>query len=68
MSYAGQVLLKRIQPWVPFVLMVIVIVTGLSGTGRVATGDAPHILAIPEAVSMNLSVQIVAEGIPAFSK
>lgn len=51
MSYAGQVLLKRIQPWVPFVLMVIVIVTGLSGTGRVATGDAPHILAIGQKLS-----------------
>lgn len=41
----------RIQPWIPFVVMVSLLMIGLSGTGRVATGDAPHILAIGQKLS-----------------
>ena len=51
MSYAGRVILRRVQPWIPFVVMVGVLLAGLSGSGRTATGDAPHILAIGQKLS-----------------
>ncbi len=54
MSYAARVLMGRTQPWVPFVLMAGLMSVGLYSSGRVATGDAPHILAISQKLSAML--------------